>query len=63
MLTQRQLANVSPSWMAPKEDGKVSSSVACVRSLSVLGCPGNGVFPCKDVMDAVECAENDGELE
>ena len=49
--------------MVPKEDGKVSNSVACVRSLSVLGCPGNGVFPCKDVMDAVEWAENDGELE
>lgn len=49
--------------MAPKEDGNVSSSVAWVRSLSVLGCPGNGVFPCRDVMDVVEWAENDGELE
>jgi hypothetical protein len=63
LLTHKQLEKVSPSWIAPKDDGSVNSSVACVRSRRVLGCPGRGVFPWSEAMDAVECAEREGELE
>ena len=59
----KQLENVSPSCIAPKDEGSVRSSVIWVRSRRVLGWPGNGVFPWRDVIDAVECADRDGELE
>ena len=35
----------------------------CVRSRRVLGCPGSGVLPWREVMEAVEWAEREGELE
>ena len=49
--------------MEPNDAGRVSNSVECVRSRSVLGWPGNGDFPCRESIDVVECAENEGELE
>lgn len=63
LFTDKQLENVSPSWMAPNEDGKVSSSDAFDKSLRVLGWPGRGSLPCKDTIEDVERAENEGELE
>ncbi len=54
---------VSPSWIAPKEDGRVRSVDALVRSRRVLGWPGRGALPCKESTDAVEWAEKEGELE
>ena len=63
LLIERQLEKVSPSWIAPKEEGRVSNSVIWVRSRRVLGWPGNGVLPCSEVIDAVECADRDDELE
>ena len=55
--------NVSPSWIAPNEDGSVRRVDAFVRSRSVLGWPGSGVLPCRESTDAVEWAEKEGELE
>lgn len=63
LFMERQLENVSPSWIAPKDDGRVRSSVIWVRSRRVLGWPGNGVLPWSEVIDAVEWVERDGELE
>lgn len=79
LFTQRQLEKVSPSWMAPKDAGKVKTSEVLVRSRRVFGCPDSGELPCNERIEAVECAcwalvvifiswnasltENDGELE
>jgi hypothetical protein len=49
--------------MEPKDEGRVSNSVAWVKSRRVFGCPGNGDFPCRERIDPVECAEKEGELE
>lgn len=56
MLTERQLEKVSPSWMEPKEEGSVRSSVGLVRSLRVFGWPGRGSGSWREVMAAVEWA-------
>ena len=55
--------NVSPSWIAPNEDGSVKRVDAFVRSRRVFGWPGSGVLPWRECTEAVEWAENEGEFE
>lgn len=54
---------VSPSWIAPNEDGSVKRVDAFVRSRRVFGWPGSGVLPWRECTEAVEWAEKEGELE
>lgn len=49
--------------MEPKDAGSVRSVVGLERSRRVLGWPGRGSVPWSERIDAVECAENAGELE
>ena len=56
LFTQRQLEKVSPSWMAPKDAGKIKTSEELVRSRRVFGCPESRELSCNERIEAVECA-------
>jgi hypothetical protein len=54
LFTQRQLEKVSPSWMEPKDAGKIKTSEELVRSRRVFGCPDSGELPCNEMIEAEE---------
>ena len=56
LFTERQLEKVSPSWMEPKDAGKIKTSEELVRSRKVFGCPSSGELSCNERIEAVEWA-------
>ena len=54
LFRERQLEKVSPSWMDPKDAGRIKTSEEPVRSRKVLGCPHSGELPCNERKEAEE---------